>query len=360
MIRIEGVIRLTSPLFIAAPGESRYDFKHERFVGNDDKGTPCTRVRKERIVHVGTVEGADESKSYTSVPVIPANSLRGLLRRCVSDLVFESIAAKGGKKLSLDAYHTLTCGAAIGTPDEVAPSVPEVKAVLEHPFLGLFGGTTKMIRGALKVFNGYPICPATKDAGIVGDDFEKYAANTNWLTQVDMFKRDSDVEKNIPQSALNGLDSPEETINAWREFLAGSTPRPDGIVPTNPSTWAARELVMPGVSFQVGFEIMTYDHAMVGLTLLGLEKLIARNSLGGRTAIGYGRFRALDFSLTDTKNNSSVIVFDSEGKKLDMTNREIKGFVDAAKEFLSELDRDELEALCAPKPKRKNKAEEGE
>jgi len=306
MIRIEGIFKLTSPLHIADPIEARYDFASGNFVPTSNDSAPqCTRIRQERIIHTGGPADAgspEKEKPYTHVPVIPANGLRGFLRRCVADLVFDTIAARGGKKLSLDAYHTLTCGAALGSPDSGQATLKEVKAVMNHPVIGLFGGTTKLVRGSIKVFNGYPICPATAEAGITDERYSKFKASTDWLTQVDMFRRDSDVERDIPESAIKGLESPDETIEAWREFLAGNIRRPDGVEPTKGSlrVWAGREVVLPGVAFQIGCEILSYDHAKIGMTLLGLQKLIMRNFLGGRSAIGYGRFKALEFCLFDT------------------------------------------------------------
>lgn len=377
MTKIDGIIRLTSPLFIASPEEARYDFALNKFdYGKKDgggNGAPCTRVRRERVVLIGkeetdafggtssNEEGKEKTRNFAEIPVIPANGIRGLLRRCVADLVFEAIDKRGLPKLSLDAYHTLTCGAAVGSPDNGKnDSIKPILEVMDHPVLGLFGGTTKMVRGAIRVYNGYPLCPATSDAGMVDTQlFPDKMTSTDRLTQVDMFKRDSDVERDIPESARKGLANPEETIQAWKDFLNGDTPRPDGVTPDkgSPRTWAARELVLPGTPFQVGFEVNTYDQAKIGLTLLGLQKLIQRNALGGRTSSGYGQFCALDFYLSDSVSKSRTRLF--KDGSLNMDNADIKSAVLAAQEFLAQMTSKEIEDLCKPVRKEEKKEADG-
>lgn len=355
MIKIDGIFRLTSPLFIAAPGEARYNFASSRFTGSD-QDVPCTRVRRERFVAAGMAEADDEGAVY--VPVIPSNGLRGALRRASVDVLVENFP-KDGKKMSLDAYHTLTCGAAIGQPDSETPTVPEIIRLLDHPLIGLFGGTTKMIRSSLRVFNGYPVCPATQAAGSTSERFASFKADSNWLTQVAMFKRDDDTERDVPPSALKALADPEKSIQAWRDFLDGKVSRTDSADPSKASlrTWSSREVVLPGTSFQIGFEVHSNDYAKVGLLLLSLERLLNKNALGGRTSIGYGSFAAKELTLRTVENGqgtpgATIFTESTDGYSLNMASDEIKGYVDAAREFLSTVSVDEIEDLCRPNPKK--------
>lgn len=355
MVRINGVWQMISPLHISAPGEARYDFETGLFSKSKDL-VPCTTVRKEKVICIGDSAAAlsegEAARIFESVPVIPSNGQRGLLRRCITDLVAEALA-KRGQTMSLDAYHTINNGSAIGTPDSAKPTLQEVKQAIYHPLFGLLGGTTKMVESALVVFNGYPVCPITLASGAVDERFSSYKAGTNRLTQVDMFKKDDDVEKSLPASAMMVLKDPEKEIGEWRDFLDGKVERADGADHTKAGlrTWASREVVLPGTCFQVGYGVRSYDHAMIGLLLLGIERLVTTKTLGGRSAIGYGRFRVLECDLTvDGKSHK---LFGEDGR-LDRNNAEIKGYIDEAQEFLAEMDVATIEEISKPKPKPKD------
>lgn len=360
MITVKGIIRTTSPLFIAAPGDARYDFDNRTF--GTKNGVPCTRVRQERVV---AIESDKKEDSAEFVPVIPGNSIRGMLRRQVAEIVLEAVNAKGDQKVSLDVYHTLTCGAATGSPD-TTDRLSVMRKAMDHPFIGLFGGTNKMIPSVLRVYTGYPACPATAAAKMISPEFAGYQAKTDWLLMVDMFLRKDDIDGNIPPSFTQSVADPDETITKWFELIedkstkakqaADSEVEDGGRNKMKLRNWGARELVAPGVPFEIGFAVESYDYAKTGLLLLGLERLLKKGCLGGRTAIGYGRFRAEAFTLEENVDGDSCSPFKADGS-LDRDNDLVLGYIAAAQEFLEKVNVQELEELCNPGATPDEKAE---
>src|ERR1035438_5476310 len=99
MVRIQGVIRFTSPFHISAPGEARYDFNSNNFVYGAKQGTTCTTVRKDRIATRARLE--EGQKPVTEIPNIPPDTLRGILRRKAAYRVIDAVLAKG-QEVDLD------------------------------------------------------------------------------------------------------------------------------------------------------------------------------------------------------------------------------------------------------------------
>lgn len=367
MVKISGILRTTSPLFCAAPGDERFDFKTGKFSSNKETSVPCSRVRHDRIAQIGievqdsgsseensdnTPQNAFVERATINTPIFPSNDFRGGLHRCAADKVCEAVEKKG-KSLSLDAYHTLTSGASIGSPDSSTPSIKDTKEVLDHPYFGLFGGTTKMIGSCLKVQTLYPICPATVSAGIASERFASFKTGTNYLTQISMFRKDDDVEKDIPASFIRVNKNAEAEIEQWRQFLDGKAVRPDNADPDKSSirTWSSREVVIPGVPFEVGLVVDTHDHAKIGLLLLALERQIEKNYIGGRSAIGYGRFTAMEFSLEQNGSTHKLFIKNGDATLLNINDSIIKEYVDAAQEFLEDVDVDAIERMSRPEMK---------
>jgi len=80
--------------------------------------------------------GGDTKRANRSpeVPVFRANDLRGRLRRFAADVIFGKLL-KRDQKISLEAYHGMTCGAVTGQPTPGLDFDLAIKSGV-HPFLG--------------------------------------------------------------------------------------------------------------------------------------------------------------------------------------------------------------------------------
>ena len=87
-------------------------------------GVPSTKHRLPMFLRASPKTGrgseAEENNlsrgtAFSDVPMIPANDLRGRLRRCAARQVFDVLLSKD-EQISLDAYPGMTCGAVTGSP----------------------------------------------------------------------------------------------------------------------------------------------------------------------------------------------------------------------------------------------------
>ena len=101
--------------------------------------------------------GGDTKRANRSpeVPVFRANDLRGRLRRFAADVIFGKLL-KRDQKISLEAYHGMTCGAVTGRPTPDLDFALAIKSGI-HPFLGLFGGGPRMVRSSLQISPAWAI-----------------------------------------------------------------------------------------------------------------------------------------------------------------------------------------------------------
>lgn len=374
-VSVQGVLKMTSPLFIASPEDARVNPKTKRITygGAEDRSTvAATAVQKMRLkqdadllLTAQSEEDSDEKTGFIQnyVPIIPANSLRGRLRRQAANIIFEHLRDKG-ETLTLDAYHVLTCGAPHGHPEK-DPAIADIQAFLDHPYFGLFGGGPKMIRGGLRMNTGWPILKETIDAKIIPKDFEKRQSAGGYNTDVLFIRRVDDALEFANPLTGEIVDNYLEAIERFRELASSEAE----IVPMEDETpaeeqkaaqkdkgargvrsWSAFEVVVPGINFHVGFDIKAPEQAHVGLALLAWERLLNEQQLGGKVSLGFGRALPIDMVLVVDGAKHELFKTDSTtGQvKLNVEDEGINQFVVSFKEALADMNAAEIEKLSKP------------
>ena len=341
MYVIRGILRLTSPLHIAAPRKETVDPETDRLLPSGERGimvSPTTKYRLPMLVRgrpvddAGTLSEADvpRASAFADVPVIPANDLRGRLRRCAARKVFEVLLAKN-EQISLDAYHGMTCGAVTGSPGGRL-TFAEATQATRHPFLGLFGGGPKMVRSSLQVGTGWPILASTISAGILSEDLQAEVpcpANSEWLlTQRLFFRRIDDAIRFTDGYAQTVVRDFGPEVSRWiesvsavkkaraaagsktgkpraRRVAAASIEEPEtatieGVAEAGSPTpsrlqlqgFNALEFVVPNVRFLLEFQLEDAQMRSggVGLFLQALRDFILQQNLGGWVKNGFGQF----------------------------------------------------------------------
>ena len=344
MYVIRGVLRLSSPLHIAAPRKEAVDPDTDRLLPSGDRGivvTPTTKYRLPMFVRGNpgaegnATEEADipRGSAFTDVPVVPANDLRGRLRRCAARQVFDVLLAKN-EQISLDAYHGMTCGAVTGSPNGRLTFLGAAQAA-RHPFLGLFGGGPRMVRSALQVSTGWPILASTIFAGVISEDLQGEVPcpmNSEWLlTQRLFFRRIDDAIRFTDGYAQTVVREFGPEVTRWIESVsavkkaresAGVKPgkaskakalRASGTELTEEATdtgvkrrensspppnrlqlqgFNAIEFVVPGTRFFLEFHLEESQlrSGGLGLFLHALRDFVLQQNLGGWTKNGFGRF----------------------------------------------------------------------
>lgn len=352
--KIQGVIRLTSPMSIASPGDARYDFDRDNFVYGDKAAVTCTRTRKDRII----VHGRDEdAPPIVEVPVCPPNSIRGRLRRRAAARILSALG-KRGIKVDLNTWMVLKCGAANGYPDSKLLTAAEVKESAAHPYLGLFGGGPTLIKSCLRTDTAYPICPATIQAGLIPERYHGAATKTDRLTQVSMFRRVDDLRSGIPEDAKI-IEDCDETIGKWMEMTASPDPSDETKAAVRGVTgWSSIEYVIAGTPFLVSVDIDSFDEAQIGLAMISLCDMLNEQKLGGKVALGSGRFNVSDMAIECNGKRHKLLKDDQVPYELNMADEVVASFVHAAEEALETMDAEALMKFCKPEKDPEEKAKQ--
>ena len=340
MYVIRGILRLTSPLHIAAPRKETVDPDTDRLLPSGERGimvVPATKyrlpmfVRGSQAIGVHAIGEVDipRGSAFADVPVIPANDLRGRLRRFAARKVFDVLLARN-EQISLDAYHGMTCGAVTGSPNGRL-TFAEAAQAARHSFLGLFGGGPKMVRSALQVSTGWPILASTIFAGVLSEDLQAEVPcpmNSEWLlTQRLFFRRIDDairftdgyaqtVVRDFGPEVTRWIESVSEVKKA-RASAGGKTGKAKARRAVTPSTeeasvtviegvenppptpnrlqlqgFNAIEFVVPGTRFFLDFHLEESQMRSggLGLFLHALREFVLQQNLGGWTKNGFGRF----------------------------------------------------------------------
>jgi CRISPR type IV-associated protein Csf2 len=347
IIEIQCVLTLNSPLHVADPA-SHYASVDSRYPVAASKAPqgffPCTATQKMRIHS----RDQDSLHKPTQVPFIPANSIRGRLRRCAASIIFDVLRDRG-EQLSIGAYHGMSCGAVTGQPAKGLP-FSYIQQARQHPFLGVFGGGPRLVPSAMTLGTAFPVVEETIQIGLVPDTLQSYSCGTsNNITDVFFARRIDDV------TVFRGRFSDEQIIKdganeilKWAELTSSIKDVDDDGNTTasrNPlklDSWSAYEVVLPGVTFSFSLEL-NIDHvgtAGYGLLLLSLQNFVRGRGkyLGGLQRHQFGGYNA------EWKDSTGNIVMDAQGN----LNMALPHVVEALSDFESakaSITAAEIEAL---------------
>lgn len=295
---IQLVIRTITPQHITSTEEGKVDLSAVPKVRmNHGSGFPCTMTRKVDIALAEPKEelkrdGTTWVKRTESVPEVPANSLRGRFRRLAAKRVFDLIRERD-ERLSVDAYHVLTCGAATGQPDG-AITLADADAGRKHPYFALFGGGPKMFRGNCRVGNGWPVCQATIELGAVPEGLAPSFEGE--FTAVRPLVKKDDILLFADANITDTIENYEKAVAEWMDHLGIQKALRDGkdveevVKKTGLQGLFGIEEVLPGINFISEISILpTLNDAAKGLLLLVLCDFATDGVFGGKTNMGYGK-----------------------------------------------------------------------
>lgn len=280
-MKIELIFTNTTPFHSSAPGAARVTLDGN-FVG-ERQGFPCTRTRTMPLI--GGADGEGPPKPVY-VPLMPANTLRHLLREAALAPIFEQF--RGKYTLSTGSYAAAHAGSASGNPDGITATYDEYRAVRQHPFLGLFGGGPRLIEGRLSVDSAWPITPVTLP--YVGA-LEEYAVRGH-LTHVQFMSR-LDPVADMPEEDVSLIENVEQTVTEWHnQFVSGAT-EDDA---RGLRSFSAHEVVIPGVNWLWRISARKPTLAQKGLLLLALSTF-GEVQIGGMGRLGYGQIKLKSLSV---------------------------------------------------------------
>ncbi|WP_297064488.1 RAMP superfamily CRISPR-associated protein [Thermococcus sp.] len=245
-----------------------------------------------------------EDGTALEVPVIPGNSLRGVLRDQMALQFLEDVksAQMGSKKETETSGNPESLNAHIGTllslfsggilsGEEKAQGMPNIKKIMEnyvYPLLPLsiVGVALKkiIIPGKIKVGIGYPVTKETKSLLTdLGVSLNESAPALSEITSSILITRKDDTNKVMQLKELLNVQGKIE------EAKAGDSAVQQRLY---------RQVVVPGTVFYSYVEdIIPMTKAEWGLVLKTLERL---DKIGGRVAGGLGKVK-IELSGIDDK-----------------------------------------------------------
>ena len=359
-LTVSGYLTTTSPLHIASPGTMRFDPATGRPVYTSKAGLPCTPTRSMEFrlpaSVLETLPEAEERWPVLRLPVLPAQGLRGRLRRIAARSIEDALRERG-ERLSWASYQVLHCGAASGNPASETPSLTTVRAQAGDALLGLFGGGPYMLRGALRVANGYPTVAYLIDLGVIPRDTEDVIDNTHVrslfsyepIVRVDDAGqyRDDQAHEIITNYEDEMLELLGKTAQARARRLEGVEQKDGEEAVARASTRAMSyvQCVRPGTPFHVSFSVRNATAAQAGLLLTSVASLVNDPvGLGGKTAVGYGAVHASRFSVT-VEGGTPIALFTGDHHALNTDATLIAEFVQAHDATLDSVRAADIDAL---------------
>ncbi|CRN66744.1 CRISPR type AFERR-associated protein Csf2 [Pseudomonas aeruginosa] len=346
-MQIEILIRNITPIFSAAPGSNYVSLEGTINPPLGSSRFPLTRARTMSVV----ADTGDGVAKAVSLPIVPGNTMRNLLRRTMLKEVIEPALCEKAAQLSIGAYATAYAGNSSGNPDGMPSSFDEIVTMRSHPFLGLFGGGPRMLQGRLMVDSLYPIHQFSER--IIGTDYINDSIKGS-ITEIVWTRRNDPVLQLGGANDVAVIDGGTQAANDWITSLLASNKEKKGKAGKQTEDSAesadsngrglkafnAHEVVIGGVKWLWRINVDRPSGAQVGLILLAINKLANQRIAGGH-AKDYGRFAIEGVFLDGTPVWSPAGIsakdtehyFDAIAEALDsMTGAEFEQFAASAKE----------------------------
>lgn len=382
-MKINAILKTLSPLHVASPGDLRADTATGRIVSDKTK-TPLIGIQRMPIVNPRfspeitaapvSTNFMDDTMSMTGdiddeilsaadgaaaagkaqdpvirVPVIASNNIAGHLRRHAASLVIDALRARG-ETVSLPVYSCLQSGAWTGRPGAEDMTYGEYLKASQHPYLGLFGGGPRMMRKGFRTRDALPALPWLRESlqRDVVEGAGSVADIPHWnLTKIAFFRRNDDLSDLVGiQQAQGAVTNFEQVFEAYEQSILADKAETQK-ARTSTFTFSAIEFVIPGVSFDFGFDLRDgLTDAQVGLFLLSLDRFAERDTLGGAVRNGFGRV-----SLDVVELDGSPVF--SNGR-LNRSIPDVQTFVSAWEDAAAKMTVSELDYLFRPGEKSKS------
>lgn len=373
-------IQLQAPLHITSLEDGRYvasEPKHRQVKRTTEKvGIPVSLTRDLEIVlaepvSVGEGEGA-YLKTTARIPVIPANGLGGRLRRTAAELIIDSLVARG-QQVSPRAYNTLTAGSPDASLLRAEASMEQVIAGKQHPYFGLFGGSSYALSSDLVIHEGYPLSAMTAHLLSLPAMVNVPEVRDIDMTQViPLVKKDDvkDVKDPARLTSAVGVDAVSDYIGGVMERREEKNARKksdeqDQGKKTELATIAALQVATPGLSFALRFDAVVRSDAHLGLLLLALHRFCDpafNGQIGGKGAKGFGRFTVAQARIFEFENGVrsqdgiNLWASDAAGGYAFTDHPMLERVLGAGNDFVDSVDAAELEKFASADANKQFKA----
>ena len=348
-------ILTTSPMHITAIEKGAYDPATQRLVRYDGNGIGCSLTRTQSLAHNSRV--LDTGAIVTpQVPVIPASTVAGKLRRAGTDLLAQSLIQRK-LQISPDAYNVLTSGMA-NTELKADEKTPEVlRMARRDAFLSIFGGTSFALAAHSIIAEGWPIlgstlsCLMTEPIG----DVQPFTGLQEMTEVLPIVRKNdvADMEGKFLQDVVGfeNLVTYAQAEGASRADSKAKKAAKEEGKKTDLRTLNGMETVKTGVAFALRVEVTSFDPSHLGLMLLSMQSFLRDGQVGGKAARGFGRFVASGsrlYEVDPATRTTTVIASLFDGKSSGYAfadNPVVDEAVMAAQDYVDSISPQLLEAF---------------
>lgn len=307
---------------------------------NESNGNIVTRIKRRAVI----VEN-DEGKKIDYVPYLPANGVRGLLRRLASKKLIEAVKTNENvTELNDSDLHAMLSGSGVAKNTLKAKDVALIRE--KNPLLSLFG-TGIIAAGKLKVAD---VVPSEDTAGLslikrytfakVDDILSKTAYSALFTKeQIAEWEKAVDENSSARKEDREAKKLAKEQGEAFDE--KNKTKK------TSIQHYAQKEYIAVNAKFVGGFYLEGATSLELGLFLHALEDFANLGKLGSSQNIGFGvvdiRVEALNGEATFDRIADENYIFNAKIEK-DLSG-EYKKAYDEYSEFLKKATRDNIEVI---------------
>lgn len=305
---------------------------------NESKiGYTLTKIKKECYF--------DENNEPVYAPYLPANGIRGLLRRIATKQLIDSVKANQNLDEINDIdIHAMLSGSGASDISVSYEKEKEIRSL--NPLLSVLG-TGLILNGKLKVANGV-LEIEKKDK--VSKVFT-YVRCDDIVQKSDfcsLFSKEQikNWEKHVLENAENRKEQREKikTAEKLNEKIDEKKVKKETI-----QHLFKKEYIPSGLTFNSSISIENATKEEIGAILYALEEFLNKSAIGSSQNIGFG---AVDIEIYDLEEDNYILMSSQSDenyiyrKNINMTlNKKTKEYYDAYQSFLKSATKENLEII---------------
>ena len=303
-------------------------------------GNIVTRIKKTAAVNQN---GSDVKIDY--IPYLPANGIRGLLRRLATKKLVDAVKENDKiEELKDTDLHAMLSGSGASKSGLKFKEIEEIRE--KNPILSLFG-TGILIAGKLKVADAIPEDKENAKNLVRRQTFVKVddILMGTKFSQLYTKKQIEDWEKSVEENSearKKDRDAKKLAKETTESFNEDAKTKKSSI-----QHFAQREYIASGATFNGGFFLEKVSKLELGMFLHALEGFMENGRLGSSQNIGFGvidiHIEDVDNSLTMDRSSDSDYIFNA---KLDVSlENEFEEAYMAYSEFLKKATKENIELI---------------
>lgn len=259
-------------------------------------GNIVTRIKKTAAVNQN---GSDVKIDY--IPYLPANGIRGLLRRLATKKLVDAVKENDKiEELKDTDLHAMLSGSGASKSGLKFKEIEEIRE--KNPILSLFG-TGILIAGKLKVADAIPEDKENAKNLVRRQTFVKVddILMGTKFSQLYTKKQIEDWEKSVEENSearKKDRDAKKLAKETTESFNEDAKTKKSSI-----QHFAQREYIASGATFNGGFFLEKVSKLELGMFLHALEGFIENGRLGSSQNIGFG---VIDIRIEDVNKSTSL------------------------------------------------------